>query len=151
MKVLASLAAVLVSLSANAADLNRPIQDRPNVATEIERGWRAAFECGLTNTGNYSGMSDCVSDEGKRAEQQHTDAKPFLLGLYAGATYHFSIGVNAGGPMAADDQKGLELSAPVYVRLRSQLRISDEQVVSTLSDLNDLGKRRAIEALSSQK
>ena len=142
---------------AAAADLNAPIVDHPTVGSEIERGWRAAFECQLNGITDNSAVDDCVSAEGSRAQQEHTQAAPFLLGLYASQTFHYATRLKVDAANAATnsfaasevdtDQRELAEVYKVYIQYRQQLHIADDQVVSTLSDLSDAGKRSAAEVL----
>ena len=148
---------LILTGTANAADLDAPLNDRPTLGSEIERGWRAATDCNLKNIANALEYVDCIDGTASKAQQEHSNANPFLLGLYYGEAAHFGTDPKVDSENAssnsfaasevATDRARLAPAYEVFRHYQKQLDVKDDQLVGTLSDLSDKGKADALAQL----
>jgi len=147
----ALLAACLFASTSSAADLNAPLSDHPTLGSEIKRGWDAAFDCSLHNL-NALADGQCISDASSAAQQQHSNYKPFELGLYFGewqaedlaAMSAQSLSNNVITRQAAPEHAREAAGAyTVFHHLQVELGVTDAQLMATTTtDMNDFGKTR---------
>jgi hypothetical protein len=88
----------LVGSFAWATDLNAPVANSPTVGSEIARGLDAAESCGDQNKDPIY-ISKCAFDTDSANRQQHSNVKPFELGLFFGIWRRQNILIGVGNDL----------------------------------------------------
>jgi hypothetical protein len=140
-------------------DLNAPIDTRPTIASEINRGNRAAFDCSLQHVSDALSFSECVSDAITADQQKQPNSLPFMIGAYWGECASEALMVKSDSELAAtnslaaamlpDAQRQLALSYPVFRHYQQRLGITDEQLVAAIDAVTPAGKQSLLAQLHS--
>jgi hypothetical protein len=141
----------------HAPDLNAPIDTRPTIASEINRGNRAAFDCSLQNVSEAPSFSECVSDAISSDQQKQTNSLPFMVGAYWGECSSEALMVKSDSKLAPtnsvaaaslpDAERQLALSYPVFRHYQEKLGVTDEQLIEAIDDLTPTGKQMLLAQL----
>jgi hypothetical protein len=125
--------------AAPARTLDEPLNDKPTVGSEINRGFEAAFNCVMANLADAQKTSDCDQAVVQAEEQKHADSDPFKLGLYYGACVHFATEIRsdtegqATNRAAADDltfaKIELKFTYQQFKLVRDAVGISDDHLI----------------------
>ena len=142
-----------------APDLNAPIDTRPTIASEINRGNRAAFDCSLQHVSDALSFSECVSDAISTDQQKQPNSVPFMVGAYWGECATEALMVKSDLELAStnsvaaailpDAQRELPMSYPVFRHYQEKLGVTDEQLIAALDDVTPAGKQSLLAQLHS--
>lgn len=144
---------------AQATDINAPIDKRPTVGSEINRGNKAAFDCGLRHVSDVLAFSKCVSDVISMEEQNQQNYLPFMVGAYWGECENEALSVESNSKIAStnnfaaaelpDDLRELASTYRVFRNYQKKLGVTDDQLVAALDDLTPEGKKMLLAQLHS--
>lgn len=154
-------AAPVAHRAAQAPDLNAPIDTRPTIGSEINRGNKAAFDCSLQNVADALSFSQCVSDAISADQQKQPNSLPFMVGAYWGECVSEALMVKTDLELAPTNsiaaaelptaQRALALSYSVFRHYQEKLGVTDEQLIAADGDLTPNGKQSLLAQLRSWK
>jgi hypothetical protein len=137
--------------AAQAPNLNAPIDTRPTIGSEINRGYSAAFDCSLQHVADALPFSQCVSDAVSTDQQKQPNSLPFMVGAYWGECVSEALMVKSDRELAAsnsvaaaslpDAERELGMSYPVFRHYQQKLGVTDQQLVEAIDDVTPAGKQ----------
>ena len=107
----------------NAANMDRPLTDRPTVTTEIVRGSNTAFDCGSAFVSSPAKQQHCILNALRDEQEHHADYRPFQLGVFYGGFLQFDAEVRAAKQLAKVNRhaaKNLPMAKEQFNRVCSQ-------------------------------
>jgi len=144
---------------AQTPDLNAPIDTRPTVGSEINRGYSAAFDCSLQHVAEPLSFSECVTEATSADQQKQPNSVPFIVGAYWGECGQEALMVKSDQDLASTNsiaatilpeaQRELATSYPVFRHYQEKLGVTDEQLVAAIADVTPAGKQSLLAQLHS--
>ena len=138
-------------LAQASVNLDAPMEQRPTVRTEINRGYEAAFTCVINSGVSASGLYKCVENSVSHNKQAVANPTAFMIGAYLQACENLAGIIQSQQPLAETNPIArAQLSdATVYLgvtyrRFRNEqqnLGVSDNQIVESIRDLSANGKQ----------
>ncbi|HWD27567.1 MAG TPA: hypothetical protein VG387_10410 [Rhizomicrobium sp.] len=137
-------AAFIFAEPLHAANLDRPLNDKPTVRTEIVRGINTAFNCGSEFVSDVIQQQHCMIKAVQRDQETHPDYEPFQLGVFFGGCLQFDAEVNAAKSLEKTNRAAAR-NLPIFRKARkamfdalksvqNELRISDTEMVEAGGD-----------------
>lgn len=139
-----------LALASTQPNLDAPLDSRPTLRSELNRGRAAAFDCGLHHFDDMLDHSACVDHVISEAVQRVPNATPFMVGAYFQACEDFAEMVEI---MAKDDSQSdyharriaearhyLALTYPALKNYQGKLRLTNAALVSAFDDLTPAGR-----------
>ena len=147
-----------LALAAAPPNLDAPLDSRPTLRSEINRGKAAAFECGLHHFGDLMEHDSCVEQVTNEAVQRVPNAAPFTVGAYFQACEDFAELVEIMEKQndqsdyyarrIAEARHYLALTYPVLKNYQAKVKLTNAQLVAAIDELTPVGRQTFLARLA---